>query len=123
MTVIQLQLRSMAAAEQSIAEIWTCLEEYDIPSPAVSFKFHDRGRVTIAMRIDDSVAANTVVARLSTWVGTENLCRDAGRNPGLQLPTHSPNTGGGRGVAPLGWLLAAAAHSRPSHFVSRLKRK
>ena len=122
MTVVQFQLRSMAAAEQSIAEIWTCLEEYDIPSPAVSFKFHDSERVTVTMHIDDSVAANTVLARLSTWVGTEKLCRDADQDPRLQVLTHLHRSHDGPAVAPFGWVLAAAG-SRSSHFGSRFKRK
>lgn len=117
MTVIQVQLASMALAEQVIAEIWTCLEEYNIPSPALSLRFHDRGRVTVAAHFNDAVAANTVLTRIST----ESLCRDPDRDPRLHIliPPHSRMR---RMAAPPGWLLAGVVHSQSS-FVSRQKRK
>jgi hypothetical protein len=114
MTVVQFQLASMAVAEELIAEIWTCLEEYNIRSPALRFKFHDSGLITIAAHIDDAVAANTVLMRLST----QNLGRDPDGDPRFHILTP-----GGRVVAPPGWLLAEVSRSHSSHFVSRPKRK
>lgn len=99
MAVIQFQQLSMAEAEQCVAEIWTCLEEYQIPSPTMSFEFHGPRWTSITVNIEDPIAADTMLTRLSRWIETEN------------------------GAAPLSFVLAAAAHVAPSYPASRSRRK
>ena len=85
MSVVQFQLLSMAEAEDVIAEICGCLEEYDVPTPEIAFSFHGGSRVSITMRIDDAIAANMVKLRLATWFAVENRLVHAGRDPRLKI--------------------------------------
>ncbi len=127
MVVIQFQRLSMAEAEQCIAEIWTCLEEYHIPSPKMSFEFSDPLRTSITVNIDDSVAAKTIATRLSHWADTQGDTQDrrfyAKRSPRLRVYTESHLAGGAVAAVPLSFVLAKGAPPRSSYVVSRLRRK
>ena len=72
MNAVQLQFLSMSQAEVVIAEIFTWLEEYDVPTPEMVFSYHGRSRVSIAMCIDDPIAMNIVNLRLAPWFTAEN---------------------------------------------------
>lgn len=85
MSVVQFQLLSMAEAEDVIAEISGCLEEYDVPPPEMAFSFHGRSRVSITMRIDDPIGANMVKLRLATCFAAEKPLGHAGPNPRLKI--------------------------------------
>lgn len=122
MAVIQFRQLSLAEAEQCVAEIWTCLEEYHIPTPTLSFEFRDSFRTSIRMNIDDCIAANTMVGRLSTWIETKRSRSIVDRGPRLQAYTQSPVTGAGRAAAPLS-LVAITAPTGPSYASSRFRRK
>jgi hypothetical protein len=52
MSVIGLRRLSLRDAEEAIVELWTCLEEYEIPTPHVDFRFEGPDRVTLCLRID-----------------------------------------------------------------------
>jgi hypothetical protein len=124
MAVIHLRQLSIVQAERCMAEIWTCLEEYDIPSPEMSFEFRDALRTDIRMRIEDPVSADTLATRLSGWAGTVSGCLDdGGLDPGVRTHTQARITFSGRAAAPLAFALAAAPPPRSSHHVSRPKRK
>src|SRR5882762_618745 len=56
---------SISDAEDAIAETWIILEEYDIPSPGMTFTFRGSSRVRIALRVDDPVDAQTLMLRLA----------------------------------------------------------
>lgn len=68
MAVINFHLASAAEAEDAIADIWVCLEEYGIPSPGLTFSFPDASCVSIALRVDDAVAARLLMLRLGNWL-------------------------------------------------------
>jgi hypothetical protein len=65
MKVIYFNLMSIPDAEDAIAETWNILEEYDIPSPKLTFIFCGRSQVNIALRVDDPVDAETMMLRLA----------------------------------------------------------
>ena len=71
MSVVQLQLISMVEAEDVIAEIWRCLEEYDVRTPEMAFRFDERSRVSITMRFGDPIGANMMNLRLAARFGAE----------------------------------------------------
>jgi hypothetical protein len=71
MPVIYFRLLSIPDAEDAIAETWNVLEEYDIPSPGMTFTFRGRSRIKIALRVDDPVAAQTLMLRLTPWVPSQ----------------------------------------------------
>lgn len=122
MAVIQFRQLSLAEAEQCVAEIWAFLEEYHIPTPTLSFEFRDPFRTSIRMNIDDCIAANTMVDRLSTWIVTKRSRSIADRDPRLEAYTRSPVTGAGRAAAPLS-LVAITAPTGSSYAGSRFRRK
>ncbi len=65
MPVIYFHVLSIPDAEDAIAETWSVLEEYDIPSPGMTFTFRGSSRVKIALRVDDPVDAQTLMLRLA----------------------------------------------------------
>jgi hypothetical protein len=71
MPVIYFRLLSIPDAEDAIAETWNILEEYDIPSPGMTFTFRGRSRIKIALRVDDPVTAQTLMLRLAPWVPSQ----------------------------------------------------
>ena|SRR6185312_10963887 len=58
---------SMPEAEEVIAALWCCFEEYDVPSPAMTFKFHGGARASVRMHIEDTAVAKVVARFLSDW--------------------------------------------------------
>jgi hypothetical protein len=48
MAIIRFSNLPMADAEEVIAEIWSCLEEYDIPTPEMEFSF---APTTVSMQV------------------------------------------------------------------------
>jgi hypothetical protein len=66
MADINLDGLSLPEAEEAIAEIWSCLEEYDIPSPVVSVEFRDNSRMTVGFSFAEPIWADLVSLRLST---------------------------------------------------------
>jgi hypothetical protein len=68
MVVIELDRLSLPDAEEAIAEIWSCLEEYGIPSPIMSVDFHANAKVTMGFTFDEPIGAQLVSLRLSSWL-------------------------------------------------------
>jgi hypothetical protein len=68
MAVIELDRLSLPDAEEAIAEIWSCLEEYGIPSPIMSVDFHANAKVTMGFTFDEPIGAQLVSLRLSSWM-------------------------------------------------------
>jgi hypothetical protein len=67
MAVIEFDL-SLPDAEEAIAEVWSCLEEYGIPSPIMRADFHANARVTMGLTFDEPIGAQLVSLRLSSWM-------------------------------------------------------
>jgi hypothetical protein len=65
MPVIYSQLLSIPDAEEAVIKIWRILEEYDMPSPGMTFIFRGNSRVKIALRVDDSVDAQILILLLT----------------------------------------------------------
>ncbi len=122
MAVIRFRQLSMAEAEQCVAEIWTCLEEYNMPSPAIAFDFHGPLRTGIKMSIDDPVAASVMLARLSTWIETQIGPFSAHAGPQFRLEKQSNIAGGPGQASSLGFLMALSASSQ-SGYAGRFRRK
>jgi hypothetical protein len=68
MAVIELDRLSLPDAEEAIAEVWSCLEEYGIPSPSMSVDFHANAKVTMGFTFDEPIGAQLVSLRLSSWM-------------------------------------------------------
>lgn len=68
MAVIQLDRLSLPDAEEVIAEVWSCLEEYGIPSPTMNVDFHANARVTMGLTFDEPIGAQLVSLRLESWM-------------------------------------------------------
>ena len=72
MTAINFCRLSMPEAEEVIAEIWSCLEEYGMPSPRIAFVFQANATsVSLNVRLDEPVWAHLLVMRLSGWISAE----------------------------------------------------
>jgi hypothetical protein len=85
MRVVQCQRLSISEAEDVVAEIYGCLEEYNVPMPKMAFSFLGGSRVSITMRIDDPIAANMMHLRLATWFTAQKPLAHAGRDPRLKI--------------------------------------
>jgi len=70
MAVIELDGLSLAEAEEAIAEVWSCLEEYDIPSPVMSVDVRGTARFTLAFSFEEPIWAKLVSLRLSSLTGS-----------------------------------------------------
>jgi hypothetical protein len=68
MAVIEVDHLSLPDAEEAIAEVWSCLEEYSIPSPIMSVDFHANAKVTMAFTFEEPIGAQLVSVRLSNWM-------------------------------------------------------
>src|SRR6516225_8799808 len=67
MSAIKLRGLSMSEAEEAIAAVWSCLEEYGIPSPMLKATCTNK-RITIEISaLDDPLWAKLVDTRLSNW--------------------------------------------------------
>ncbi len=112
----------MAEAEQCVAEIWTCLEEYNMPSPAIAFDFHGPSRTDIKMSIDDPVAASVMLTRLSTWVETQIGPSSAHGGPQFRIEKQPNIAGGPDQASSLSFFMALSA-SNQSDYAGRFRRK
>lgn len=72
MTTIRLRRLSLHEAEEVIVSLWTCLEEYGIPTPQITFRVEGSGRATLCLRID-SEWAHVVRCRLATSIAEFGL--------------------------------------------------
>jgi len=66
---------SLPEAEEAIVEIWSCLEEYHIPSPAMSVDVRANSRVTIGLSFEEPLWAELVSLRLSNSMRIAQLRR------------------------------------------------
>lgn len=48
MAIIKLRGLSPCEAEEAIATLWSCLEEYGIPTPYIGFRLESAGRATLS---------------------------------------------------------------------------
>lgn len=68
LATIEFRSLSVQDAEQVLAEIWKCLEEFDIASPRLGVKFGGEADVTLRCRFDEQLSARIVAMRLSRWM-------------------------------------------------------
>jgi len=73
MTAISFCQLSMPEAEEVIAEIWNCLEEYGIPSPRMAIDFQGHASIRLEVRLDEPLWAHLLLSRLSGWLGAEQM--------------------------------------------------
>ena len=76
MTVIEFRRLCMPEAEEVIVALWSCFEEYDVPSPRMTFEFHGLAGVTMWLHIENPALADVVAIFLSNWSCTQ---RSGGR--------------------------------------------
>jgi hypothetical protein len=101
MADIYLDSLSLLEAEEAMAEIWGCLEEYNIPSPKIFVDARSNSRIAIKLRFEEPLWAEVVAVRLST------LIRDAPRK-WISCPSAPAKRGG--------VLYRTAGGSPPSNF-------
>jgi hypothetical protein len=65
---IEFRSLSVLEAEEVLAEIWNCLEEYNLPSPHMTFEFGDVGSVSLGCRFGEPLWARLVAMRLWSWL-------------------------------------------------------
>jgi hypothetical protein len=67
-SAIKLRGLSMSEAEEAIAELWICLEEYSIPSPPKLKIFRTHNQITIEMsRFEEPLWTKFVDTHLRNW--------------------------------------------------------
>jgi hypothetical protein len=86
MVVIEFRRLTMHEAEEALAEMWNCLEEYDIPSPRMAFDFAGDERVSMDVFMDESIWADIMMLRLSNCAATEKSVQDH-RNWSMRAPS------------------------------------
>lgn len=121
MAEINLEGLALPEAEEAIAEIWSCLEEYDIPSPAVRVGLRADARMNMKFDFDEPVWAELVRVRLG--VGFLGGMPGAACAAGAEAPCDEPWPRAGRdGSAfhPQGPSRPAAATARPFRRAKRL---
>ncbi len=122
MAVIRFRQLSMAEAEQCVAEIWTCLEEYNMPSPTIAFDFRGPLRTGIKMSIDDPVAASVMLTRLSTWIETQIGPSNTDGRPQFRIDKQLNVATGPAQASSLSFLMALSDPSQ-SGYAGRFRRK
>jgi hypothetical protein len=86
LATIEFRSLSVQDAEQVLAEIWNCLEEFDIPSPRLVVKFRGEAEVELRCRFAETLSARLVGMRLSRWIaGNERRGTLLERNPEVVL--------------------------------------
>lgn len=65
MTTIEFRGLSLHQAEEVLADVWNCLEEYAIPSPHMAFAFAGKDEVSFRLRFGEPLWARLVANRLS----------------------------------------------------------
>ena len=71
MSSIRLRSLTMSEAEEAIAELWSCLEEYGIPSPKMNATRAHKRIIIELFELDEPLWAKVVGTCLSSW-----LCSD-----------------------------------------------
>jgi hypothetical protein len=86
LATIEFRSLSVQDAEHVLAEVWNCLEEFDLPSPRLAVKFRGGAEVTLRCRFFDSLSARLVAMRLARWIdGNERRGTLLGCNPDIVL--------------------------------------
>ena len=108
MAGIQFRHLSMEEAERCIAEVWTCLEEYQFSSPKISFDRKEASSVSFTVYFDDPLATSTLLTRLSNPAGvSDDLFRLLPERP---IPTYAPSArADDASLLPLGLFLVMSA--------------
>lgn len=86
MLCIKLHRIFMADAEDVMAEIWNCLEGYDIPSPAMTFTFEGQQHVTMQIRFDEPLWAELVNRCVCRWRAERAAAASAAQADGVHSP-------------------------------------
>jgi hypothetical protein len=81
MIAIEFRDLSMPEAEEVIAALWCCFEEYDVPSPAMTFEFYGTARASVQVHMEDAAVAKVVARFLSDW----NIARHS--NASIPIPS------------------------------------
>ena len=82
MTLIRLRRLSLREAEEAIVTLWTCLEEYGIPTPHIDFRFEASGRATLSLCTDPEWH-HIVKRRIASSTGCN--CQDAAQRCGCRM--------------------------------------
>jgi len=116
MPVLYFHVLSLRDAEDAVAETWSTLEEYGIPSPRMTCTFRGGSRVKISLRVDDPVDMQTLTLRLAQWVQSQT----GGTAPAREtLPTQCPHVPVPSAASPRS-LVAAHDRRRRSQTAARL---
>lgn len=65
MTTIEFRRLSLEEAEEVLADVWNCLEEYGIPSPQMAFVFAGETGVSFRLHFGEPLWARLIASRLS----------------------------------------------------------
>jgi hypothetical protein len=93
MITIEFRDLSMPDAEEVIVALWNCFEEYEVPSPAMTFGFRRGARATVQVHIEDAALADIVTEFLSNW----NVVRRRGRSIPIASGRFRPASATGAG--------------------------
>ena len=99
-------------AEKCIAEIWTFLEEYQLPTPTMSFDCLNARTTSFTIKLDDALAKSMLMTRL---LHLSQGVRGAARLPSAEpdLSDDPPTISDDGMTAPLGVILAMSARTAP----------
>ena len=70
MAAITLDGLALSEAEEAVAELWFCLEEFRLSSPTMAVDIHPDGQVTMEFSFDEPLWAELVGIRLSNWLSS-----------------------------------------------------
>jgi hypothetical protein len=83
---IEFRNLSVPDAERVLAEVWNCLEEFELSSPRLAVKFRGEAEVTLQCRFSETLSARLVAMRLARWIaGNERRGTLLGSNPDIVL--------------------------------------
>lgn len=94
MAFIKFQRLSMSDAEDVMAKVWNCLEEYDITSPRMTCQRDGHAHVTLRFRFDESVWADVVALQLSRRIVVDHYqsVAEVGGSPAYWPPQRRART-------------------------------
>lgn len=103
MAIVEFRKLSLSEAEEVVAEIWNCLEEYHIPSPQMNFAFGEGDAVTMDCRFREPLWARIVATRLANWLASSErrmgIPIDAQQSATRRLAVSSRRRAGRRGAS------------------------
>jgi hypothetical protein len=67
MIVCEFRRLSMSEAEEVMVALWSCFEEHDVPSPAITFEFYGDAKASVQVHIEDAALADIITLFLSNW--------------------------------------------------------